>query len=86
MSSVQEKDRERERRGRDDEKSDLMEKKMEDTVKTVEIPLIEKKKLMADTDSYVECYPGGIYEAAGESDDEADYSKMDMVCLRDVNN
>uniref|UniRef100_A0A914VZK1 Protein Red n=2 Tax=Plectus sambesii TaxID=2011161 RepID=A0A914VZK1_9BILA len=31
------------------------------------------------TDSYAECYPGGVemFEAAGESDDEADYTRMD---------
>lgn len=37
-----------------------------------------------ETEGYAECYPGGMYEAAGESDDEADYSKMDMVSKNEV--
>lgn len=45
-------------------------------------PAVPKKKMMTETEGYAECYPGGpeMYEAAGESDDDADYSKMDMVC------
>ncbi|CDW53252.1 protein Red [Trichuris trichiura] len=35
----------------------------------------------SSVDSYAECYPGGLalFDAAGDSDDEADYSKMDLV-------
>lgn len=43
------------------------------------VPPEKKKKVPMETEGYAECYPGGMYEAAGESDDEADYSKMDMV-------
>ncbi|KRZ03090.1 Protein Red, partial [Trichinella zimbabwensis] len=34
----------------------------------------------ASVDSYAECYPSSMafYDAAGDSDDEADYSKMDL--------
>ncbi|KFD52090.1 hypothetical protein M513_07072 [Trichuris suis] len=34
----------------------------------------------SSVDSYAECYPGGLalFDAAGDSDDEADYSKMDL--------
>lgn len=39
-----------------------------------------KKELKIIPDSYAECYPGAIEmaDAAGDSDDEADYSKMDL--------
>ena len=32
---------------------------------------------------YAECYPGAAeeYDATYDSDDEADYTKMDMVCV-----
>uniref|UniRef100_A0A5S6QLU6 RED-like N-terminal domain-containing protein n=1 Tax=Trichuris muris TaxID=70415 RepID=A0A5S6QLU6_TRIMR len=34
----------------------------------------------SSVDSYAECYPGGLalFDATGDSDDEADYSKMDL--------
>lgn len=75
-------DRERDRRNKEEDKRDY-EKRREEIVKYAEnVPPSQKKKKSAiETEGYAECYPGGIemYEAAGESDDEADYSKMDMV-------
>lgn len=40
-----------------------------------------KKRKFEEEDAYAELFPGGIgmLDAGGESDDEADYSKMDMV-------
>ncbi|VDK77493.1 unnamed protein product [Onchocerca ochengi] len=69
-------DRDRERRARDDERRG----ERREVVKLVEndAPIEKKKKVPMETEGYAECYPGGMYEAAGESDDEADYSKMDM--------
>ena len=39
-----------------------------------------EKKLAADHDGYAECYPGlaEMDDAVIDSDDEADFSKMDM--------
>ncbi|KHN88422.1 Protein Red [Toxocara canis] len=75
-----EKEKERDRRAKDDEKH---EKRKEESVKLLESVLNpeKKSKMSTETEGYAECYPGGIemYEAAGESDDEADYSKMDMA-------
>jgi IK cytokine len=38
-------------------------------------------KLAAEPEGYAECYPGmeEMHDAVDDSDDEADYSKMDMV-------
>ncbi|KAL4002127.1 RED-like protein N-terminal region family protein [Acanthocheilonema viteae] len=73
---ARDRDRDRERRARDDERRG----ERREIVKLVEndAPPEKKKKVPMETEGYAECYPGGMYEAAGESDDEADYSKMDM--------
>ncbi|MFH4978769.1 hypothetical protein AB6A40_005478 [Gnathostoma spinigerum] len=86
-----EKERSRDDRGRDDrdrlrEKDDYKQgeydRRREEIVKVPEklSSSLKKKKTTNETDAYAECYPGGLemYDAAGESDDEADYSKMDM--------
>uniref|UniRef100_A0A0N5AV52 Protein Red n=1 Tax=Syphacia muris TaxID=451379 RepID=A0A0N5AV52_9BILA len=77
-----EKDRERRDRGDDDRRNGEKDRRREDTVKIVENSSTtqQKKRMMTETEGYAECYPGGpeMYEAAGESDDDADYSKMDM--------
>ncbi|VDN07079.1 unnamed protein product [Thelazia callipaeda] len=64
-------------RRRDDERRT---ERREETTKSVENDANSEKKMKfrMETEGYAECYPGGMYEAAGESDDEADYSKMDM--------
>lgn len=75
-------DKDRERRDRDDDRRGERDKRREETMRSVESSTtsVSKKKLMTETEGYAECYPGGpeMYEAAGESDDDADYSKMDM--------
>uniref|UniRef100_A0A915HIK0 Protein Red n=1 Tax=Romanomermis culicivorax TaxID=13658 RepID=A0A915HIK0_ROMCU len=53
---------------------------------TIQEPILEQKKSKPAAkkdqllDSYAECYPGGMecYDAAGDSDDDADFSKMDL--------
>ncbi|KRX78539.1 Protein Red [Trichinella sp. T6] len=64
------------------------------TTQTTATNFVEPKSVKPDAlkldtgssvDSYAECYPSSMafYDAAGDSDDEADYSKMDLV-LSDV--
>uniref|UniRef100_A0A9J2Q0V5 RED-like N-terminal domain-containing protein n=1 Tax=Ascaris lumbricoides TaxID=6252 RepID=A0A9J2Q0V5_ASCLU len=76
------KERERGRRTKEEEKRGEHEKRKDESVKLLESVLNPEKKgkISTETEGYAECYPDGIemYEAAGESDDEVDYSKMDM--------
>ena len=43
-------------------------------------------KLSAEPEGYAECYPGfeEMNDALEDSDDEADYSKMDLVSFNDL--
>lgn len=43
-------------------------------------------KLSAEPEGYAECYPGfeEMNDALEDSDDEADYSKMDLVSLNEL--
>jgi hypothetical protein len=42
-----------------------------------------KKRRLEQEEAYSEFYPMGVgmFDAGGDSDDEADYTKMDMVIL-----